>query len=163
MEQPVNRIRILIVEDETPKCTHIQNFLESLKIDICITIAKSVNGALDELDEEVPDLLILDMSLPTFDICERETGGRPQGFGGIEVLRQMTMGRIECPTLILTGYEGFQREAGKTVDLSQIRTEMAEEFPTMFKGLLHYNSTYDEWKTALKEALNDFGIRLGAT
>ena len=159
MERLVNSIRILLVEDEAPKCMHIQHFLESLRIGMVITVSKSVNAALDELENELPDMLILDMSLPTFDIGDRESGGRPQGFGGIEVLRHMSMAGMECPTIVITGYEAFQREAGKAIDLSQIRSELAEEFPTMFKGILHYNSTYDEWKTALKKALVDFGIR----
>jgi len=154
----MNNIRILLVEDEAPKCRHIQLFLESLGISMVTTVSKSVNTALDELDKELPDLLLLDMSLPTFDIGDRENGGRPQGFGGIEVLRYMSMSGMECPTIVITGYEAFQREAGKTIDLSQIRSELVEEFPTMFKGILHYNSTYDEWKTALKKTLIDFGL-----
>lgn len=155
----MNRIRILLVEDEAPKCDHILEFLNGLAAGMIIAVAKSVNAALDELDKGLPDLLILDMSLPTFDVAGRENGGRPQGFGGTEVLRYMTMAGMECPTIVITGYEAFQRDSGKAVDLSQIRSELVEEFPNMFKGILHYNSTYDEWKTALKKALIDIGIR----
>lgn len=151
-------IRILIVEDEDPKRAHLQGFLESLGIAMCISVARSVNGALDQLDIQIPDLLILDMSLPTWDIGDQEDGGRPQGFGGLEVLRQMSMEGKHCSVIVMTGYEGFTRETGKTVELAQIKTEWTEEFPTMIKGVLHFNSTYDEWKTALRSALDDFGL-----
>jgi len=154
----MNNLHILLVEDEAPKQAHIQDFLKEMAPGIAITIAKSVNSALDALDSAIPDLLVLDMSLPTFDVGEREGGGRPQGFGGIEVLRNMALEEINCPTIVITGYEAFLREAGKTVDLSQIRAELVKEFPQLIKGVLHYNSTYNEWKTALKKVLAEIVI-----
>lgn len=150
----------MLVEDEVPKCDHILTFLNSLEVESVTIIARSVNAALDNIELETPDLLLLDMSLPTFDVGDRETGGRPQGFGGIEVLRHMVMAGIECPTIVITGYEAFPREAGKAVDLSQISSELSAEFPNMFKGILHYNSTYDEWKTALRQVLIDLVISM---
>jgi len=154
----VNSIHILLVEDEAPKRTHIERFLTSLSSGVTITTAQSVNSALDALENKLPDLLLLDMSLPTFDIGERESGGRPQGFGGIEILRHMTMTEINCPTIVITGYEAFLREAGNPVDLSQLRAEWEKEFPQCLRGVLHYNSTYDEWKTELRKALAGFDI-----
>lgn len=154
----MNSIHILLVEDEAPKRTHIEHFLKSLSSGITVTVAQSVTSALDNLEKRLPDLLLLDMSLPTFDVGERESGGRPQGFGGIEVLRHMTMDGTNCPTIVITGYEAFLREAGKPVDLSQLRSELEKEFPKCLKGVLHYNSTYDEWKIELGKALSKFGI-----
>ena len=154
----MNSVHILLVEDETPKRTHIERFLKSLGSGVKISIAQSVNSALDALDAQLPDLLLLDMSLPTFDVGERESGGRPQGFGGIEILRHMTLSGLNCPTIVITGYEAFLREAGKPVDLSQMRAELEKEFPECLSGVLHYNSTYDEWKSELGKALIGFGI-----
>lgn len=151
-------VRILLVEDETPKSTHIEHFLKNLAPNVMISLAKSVNSALDALEQNVPDLLLLDMSLPTFDIGDRESGGRPQGFGGIEILRYMTLAEIACPTIVITGYEAFLREAGKTVDLSQIKTELETEFPNLLRGVLHYNSTFDEWKIELMKTFEYFNI-----
>ena len=95
----------MLVEDEAPKREHIQRFLDAVGFAIELVFARSVNSALDKLESEKPDLLLLDMSLPTFDIGERESGGRPQGFGGTEVLRQMEMLGLSCPTIVITGYE----------------------------------------------------------
>lgn len=150
--------QILLVEDEAPKRHHIENLLRDLTPHARILSARSVNSALDVLDTGAIDLLILDMSLPTFDVGERERGGRPQGFGGTEVLRNMTMSEIGCPTVVITGYEGFVREGGTTVDLTQLRTELMEEFPSVLRAVLHYNSTFDEWKTVLKATLAEAGL-----
>lgn len=150
--------RVLIVEDEMPKLTHIQKFLQGVTPGAEIIAARSVNSALDELEAKLPDLLLLDMSLPTFDIGERESGGRPQGFGGIEILRYMALSHLCCPTIVITGYEGFLRESGEHVDLSQMRADLIGEFPDFLRGVLHYNSSFDEWKESLATTLSAFDI-----
>jgi CheY-like chemotaxis protein len=149
---------ILLVEDEAPKRGHIERLLGKLAPHARVSTARSVNSALDILEGQNVDFLLLDMSLPTFDIGDRESGGRPQGFGAIEILRHMTMADIKCPTIIITGYEGFKRESGTTVDLGQLRSELDEEFSHVLRGVLHYNSTYDEWKNALAQALAELGL-----
>jgi CheY-like chemotaxis protein len=154
----VNSFHILLVEDEAPKRDHIERFLRGLDSEMTITVARSVNSALDALEEQLPNLLLLDMSLPTFDVGGRESGGRPQGFGGIEILRYMLLAEINCPTIVITGYEAFSREAGKPVELSQLRAELEKEFPHFLRGVLHYNSTYDEWRTTLGKTLAEFSI-----
>jgi CheY-like chemotaxis protein len=148
-------VHILLVEDETPKQGHIAALLHQIAPSVKVTIARSVTSALCALEAAPITLLLLDMSLPTFDVGERESGGRPQGFGGIEVLRHMTMAEIRCPTVVITGYEGFTREGGATLDLAQLRKELHEEFPDMLLAVLHYNSTFDEWKTVLARTLAD--------
>ena len=157
----MNSFHILLVEDETQKRMHIERFLRGLSPSVIISVAQSVNSALDALEEKLPDLLLLDMSLPTFDVGELESGGRPQGFGGTEILRHMTLAEINCPTIVITGYEAFLREVGKRVDLSQMRAELEKEFPQCLRGVLHYNSTYDEWKTELGNTLTGLGIVAG--
>ena len=154
-------LHLLLVEDEAPKRGHIEKLVIDVLPGCRISLARSVNSALDVLETGEVDFLLLDMSLPTFDIGDRESGGRPQGFGGIEVLRHMTMAEIACPTLIITGYEGFKRETGATVDLAQLRAELDAEFRHILMGVLHYNSTYDEWKHALREALTGANLDHG--
>jgi CheY-like chemotaxis protein len=146
-------IAVLVVEDEAPKLAHIQKLIQGLMPTGTVQVARSVNSAIDALERQTPDLLILDMSLPTFDVGERESGGRPQGFGGIEVLRHMMMAELSCPTIVLTGYEAFPREAGGTVELNQLRSDLMVEFSGALRGVLHYNSTYDEWRIELQKIL----------
>jgi CheY-like chemotaxis protein len=152
---------VLIVEDETPKITQIELLLRSLCIPMKIDHAKSVNSALDRLDEGTPDLLLLDMSLPTIDvdIVGGEGGGRPQGFGGIEVLRNMEYANISCPVIVITGYEAFPRQGGN-VDISGITQELREEFPKLLHSVLHYNSTYETWKDELRVAFKEFTSKM---
>ncbi|EIW5947167.1 response regulator [Klebsiella quasipneumoniae subsp. similipneumoniae] len=147
---------ILLVEDEYPKFIQIYNYINSLNLgqEFSILKARSVNSALDCIDDNRPDLILLDMSLPTIDIDvpNGEAGGRAQGFGGIEVLRYMLYSDISCLTIVVTGYEAFPREDGD-VDLSELEIELKEEFPNIVHSILHYNSTNEFWKLKLKEAM----------
>ena len=65
---------ILLVEDEDPKRIHVTSFIQECADNVSIATAKSVNSALEALEDNVPDLLLLDMSLPTFDVGDGEPG-----------------------------------------------------------------------------------------
>jgi hypothetical protein len=67
----------------------------------------------------------------------------------------MTMAEIRCPTVVITGYEGFTREGGSTLDLAQLRIELQQEFSDLISAVIHYNSTFDQWKTVLTRTLLD--------
>lgn len=148
-------MKILLVEDEYPKRQNIFNFLNSLNLNLEIKDAFSVNSALDHIDEGVPDLMILDMSLPTFDIDDYENGGRPQGFGGEEVLRMLLIQGILCKTIVITGYESFLKEGGLSLDIDKLKGSLQAEFIDYIIDVIHYNSTNDSWKTQLKEHLKN--------
>lgn len=65
-------MRVLLVEDEDPKLRHVESRLRVELPGADIDVCRSVNSATDYLDHTVPDLILLDMSLPTFDVSERE-------------------------------------------------------------------------------------------
>lgn len=143
-------IHTLLVEDEGPKLAHIRRFMRESFTNVSVSDARSVSAALDAIEEELFDLLLLDMSLPTFDVGHGEHGGRPQGFGGIEILRHIAMARLVLPTIVLTGYEAFPDEAGTLIDLNTLRERMKEEFPETVVAVVHFNSSLDDWKVSLR-------------
>lgn len=146
-------IHTLLVEDEGPKLAHIRRFMRESFSNVSVSDARSVSTALDAIDEEVFDLLLLDMSLPTFDVGHGEHGGRPQGFGGIEILRHISMAGLALPTIVLTGYEAFPDEAGTLIDLNTLRARMTEEFPETVVAVVHFNSSLDDWKMSLRPVI----------
>ncbi len=142
-------MHILLVEDEEPKQRHIEGYLRVALVEPHIVFAMSVRGALDQLAIAVPDVLILDMSLPTFDIGGTEGGGRPQGFGGLEVIRNMELEEYSCPVIFITGYEAFNK-AGGQLTLDALADELLADHPDLFRGIIHYNSAYGDWQSRLK-------------
>jgi CheY-like chemotaxis protein len=149
-------LQLLLVEDEDPKRRHIASFVKEVMPNAELKTARSVRAALDSLDERVPDLLILDMSLPTFDVGENESGGRPQGFGGLELMRNMELEEIACPVVVLTGYDAFTK-AGGQVGLNALNAELTAAHPLIFKGLIHFNSAYGDWSKNFENCALNWG------
>jgi CheY-like chemotaxis protein len=146
-------MKVLIVEDEDPKLSALRSFVTQRYVSWEISVARSVRSATDMLRTQQPDLLILDMSLPTFDIVEGEPGGRPQGFGGVEVLRYLEMLEMSVPVVVVTGYEGFTKD-GKTIDLSGLTVELTSEFSPNFRGAVQFNTVSGEWVAELQRLIN---------
>ncbi len=147
-------MQILLVEDEDPKRDHIKAFLESRLPLANIETARSVRSAIFRLKSSAPALLLLDMSLPTFDVAADEPGGRPQGFGGMEVLRYMDRYRLSVPTIVITAYEAFFSQERKGIDLRSLSDELKEKHPRTYCGLIYYNSIFGGWQEHLSELLD---------
>lgn len=144
--------RVLLVEDEDPKLRHLESRLRDELPNAEIDVCRSVNSATDYLERSSPDLVILDMSLPTFDVTKTEGGGRPQGFGGVEVLRHIAFNNLLCRVIVITGYEAFPKGYGQ-VNLADLEAELVSEFSTTISAVLRFNSVYDLWKEELHQAV----------
>jgi len=153
-------MHIHVADDETPKLDSILALVERVLPTARITTSRSVRSALKALRGEVPDLLLLDMSLPTFDVGQGEQGGRPQGFGGIEVLRYMDFYNVLCPVVIITQYEAFP-ENGRHVDLSSLSQRLRAEHPGSFRDIIYYGgSSHEVWQERLTILLPEIaGLR----
>lgn len=146
-------MKMLLVEDEIPKQERILSFLHESWPNANIRSARSVRSAIKEICAERPHLILLDMSLPTFEVGPNEPGGRPQNFGGIEVLRYMDLYDIAVPTIVITAYEAFSKD-GHAVDHKSIHDELTTEHPKSYKGLIYYNSLFSEWRKSLSELID---------
>ncbi len=151
-------MKILLVEDEDPKREHIQSFIDKHFLSSVVEIARSVRSAVDILRVVKFDLILLDMSLPTFDIDATESGGRPLGSGGIEVMSYMEILEVESPVIVVTAYEAFSNN-GKVVDLSDLKQELITNFPNIFIGLVYYNAISGKWVEELKILILENGYK----
>lgn len=142
---------ILVADDEGPKLDNIVGYVRDLFPWASIGTSRSVRSTLEALRSARVDLLFLDMSLPTFDVAPGELGGRPQNYGGIEVLRYMDFYAIECPVIVITQYEAFA-ENGSHVSLPRIGERLASEHPKSFVDIIHYGGSSDpRWRKRLAE------------
>lgn len=140
--------KVLFVEDDDTKRNNILKSIDKIRSEIDIIDARSVTSALRLLRKESFDLLFLDMSLPTFDVGPGEGGGRPQGFGGIEVLRTMERLNLVVPVIVITAYEAFP-SGEKQISLDTLASELFAAHPKIFRGLVFYNSVISGWSEDL--------------
>jgi CheY-like chemotaxis protein len=147
-------VRVLLIEDEVPKQEHILSALKELRPLARVRVARSLKSAIEEIVSDRPNLVLLDMSLPTFDIGPKESGGRPQNFGGVEVLRYMELYDLHFPTVVITAYEAFSK-GGKPVDHDSLHNQLLQDHPSSYKGLIYYNSLFSEWRRELADLISN--------
>ena len=144
----------LLVEDEAPKRDAIRTFISEAFPSVRLIQAKSVRAANHEIRNHLFTLLLLDMSLPTFEISSGEPGGRPQGFGGIEVMRFLEKEEIKVPVIVVTAYEAFPDKDGRPIGIKLLRDELERDFPTLFSGLIYFDPIAGKWTKELRLLIN---------
>jgi len=149
-------MRVLFAEDDSPKARNVSNFLSGLLLALDIDHRQSVRSALGALKSPAYDLLLLDISLPTFDISGSERGGRPQSAGAMEILDYMSYAEIDVPTLLITQHEAFDFE-GVTLPLIEMKARMESRYSN-YRGLVQYNAISGQWKDDLRQLLTTLGM-----
>lgn len=112
--------RILIIEDSKDKYEKIRNYILTILPNIEIVLRMSYNSGVLEIKRNNYDLLLLDMTLPTFDIAEFESGGEPRSFGGIDIIKQIKRYKKELKTIVITQFEHFGQENKNLGDLENM-------------------------------------------
>ena len=149
-------MRILLIEDDAFKAKRLCTFLRAQTPGNDVILERSVSTGLARLfAPPIPDILLLDMSLSTFDVGPRETGGRPQNFGGITVLEHMARRDLKIPVLVITQFESFPKE-GTELSLDDLNRDLAKRFPDIFRGLVYYSSRETEWEHRLQSLVRKF-------
>jgi CheY-like chemotaxis protein len=141
-------MKTLLVEDDQFKSRNIREFLQERKAGVFIDTARSVAEASAMVQTSVYSLMILDMSLPTYSIDQSESGGTPQGFGGLTLLRLVESLGHTIPTIVVTQFEQFG-EGGDGMDIAALRRSMEDEFPELFRGIVYYDAASDSWRSEL--------------
>jgi CheY-like chemotaxis protein len=131
-------MRILVVEDDEDKRRQVCEFLRSFNDGISIVEARSLQSGLQAIRTREFDMFIFDMTIPTFDIAEGEDGGRPQAFGGRELLRHMMRMRVTTPALVLTQFDRFGERPNVTT-LKELEVELRTTYPRNFVEAIHYD------------------------
>jgi CheY-like chemotaxis protein len=138
----------LIVEDSEAKLESIKALISREFLNAQIRIALSVSTAIDSLKADIPDVVVADMSLPTYDIDRRERGGTPRPFGGIEVFEYLDRFEILTPVVVVTSYPAFP-DGENTLNLKQLTSRLRNEFPSNFLGTVYFDSAYSTWEQQL--------------
>lgn len=142
--------KILIVDDDNYKRNNIISLLQNMSEDFEIIDEKALNPGLCRLFEEDFDVVLLDMSLPMFDLSESKNF---ESFGGLIFLEEMKRKKTHIPTIIITQYEIFGE--GSSQRTSSDIDEMCEAKFQNYKGLIVYSSSNSDWKEMLVKMIGE--------
>jgi len=144
----MRKLKVLIIEDDDHKCSEIELFLRETFPNVILKYGKSYQSGIQEATREQYDLLLLDMSIPNFDINENEDGGSTLKNGGELIIMELMDENIDFKCLVLTQYETFNEE---TLDAIDIR--LKENCGEKYLGCIRYSAWKDDWKELLKNAI----------
>jgi CheY-like chemotaxis protein len=140
--------KILIVEDEKRKLENIIEFLNKEFPNIDYIDKRSYNSATKEIFENYQkyDLILLDMSMTTYDVTVEESGGVPEPLAGANILDTMYLMDISTKVIVVTMYESF---FGKK--LSEFDIELKKTYPDDYLGLVFFSYGKTDWQIKLKK------------
>jgi CheY-like chemotaxis protein len=146
-------MNILIVEDDENKRDEIKKFISTSYPKASLLIAGSYHSAIERIERDHLDLLVLDMTIPTFDLSAEESGGSTRHFGGRDILRLMVRKGMHIPVVVVTQLDNFG-ESGSPVSLIQLIKDLGCDYKKIYLGTVYYNPAQAKWKTELAEYIN---------
>lgn len=147
-------MRILIVEDDEYKANAIQDFLSAGHLEREFARAQSMRSGVQALSKTQPDLLILDMNLPTYDSEPSEPSAIIDAQGGREVLRQLHRKCLQTAVIVVTQYDVFGLD-GSAVTRAEMSTQLGARYQR-YLGTVHYRYSGEAWKADLSELVARF-------
>lgn len=148
-------MNILLIEDDDEKLMKITHFVEENFTNSKVSSARSYASGLRKIIslKSTTNIILMDMSMPSYDIAEHEPGGgTPEHFAGRDLLAQMKLRKINIPTIIVTMFDSFG-EKGSEKSLSQLTKELKSEYAPPFVGLVYYDSRQEGWQSELKQII----------
>ena len=136
-------MKILLIEDNEHKIKQITNFVTENYKECELNLRKSYNSGLRELiKSQNYSLILLDMSLPNYDIIPGESGGDFEKYAGKYLLHEMYRREINIDVLIVTMYPNY-------VD-DEALEELKGDFPNYLGATYFDVNEPDGWRNKLK-------------
>ena len=144
-------MKILIIEDNHNKLKQIKSFLIEMCPDASIHDALSYTAGLRRIYAEEWDVLLLDMSLPVYDMSQQETGGDKKSIAGKEIMKRMIHRKIYIPTIIITQFDTFGENE---ISIKSLNSEFEKDLSIIWRGTINYEDSTNKWMIELKELLD---------
>lgn len=141
--------RLLIIEDNEPKLNHLRQFCEENLQDYDVEDRRSYNTALAEVvhNGKNYDLILLDVSMNTYDVNGDASDGEQEPLAGSNILRFMKLRKIKVPVIVVTMYESFV----DGIKIDKLDEGFREKYSEFYKGFVYYSLRNEDWIKRLKE------------
>lgn len=137
-------MKVCVIEDNQQKAEKIISFLRSKFKNEDIYCLGSYQSGLKFIKKESPDLIILDMTLPTFDRIAGKREGRMRPFGGVDIMRKMQLKKINSKVIVVTQFSVFD-DGEERVDFKTLFSRCKNDFSDIFIGSVKYSHSSESW------------------
>ena len=138
--------KILIVEDLPEKADEIKKTVLANIESIELEIKTSYHSAIEEIYRFYSEyfLILLDISMSTFDVDVEENGGLPEALAGKRILEGMYLRDIPTKVKVVTMYENIDG-----IRIQELDKELREDNPDSYDGYIFFSFNKSEWKKQL--------------
>ncbi|MGI2225065.1 hypothetical protein [Shewanella frigidimarina] len=145
---------ILIVEDDNFKYSEIKKFITENGISEKDIIEKvAVADTIRYINDNTPDKIILDMSLPSHVAKLGEGTSLALPSGGMEIIRELSyLKKTNIPIIILTQYPQVQIN-NDYHSIQEVENVIKEKFKLTHLIVESFDSENNQWKTSTKRFL----------
>jgi CheY-like chemotaxis protein len=155
-------MKVLIVEDNVEKSRQLTAFLRSEFKNIFIEERNSYNSGLAAIRDLEPDIVLLDMSMPTYDRKGAQPPGRTRVYAGRDVLHEVRRLGLHTRAIVVTQFDTFKEGTQKRT-LEELRKELATEFPRGYIDTVYYHPSRSDWRLQLEQLLRGESHKKGAS
>ena len=143
-------MKLLLIEDDAYKAAQIKTCLEA---DGYIAVLRgSFQSGMRAIRVERYDAILLDMSIPTFDVGGQNKGNRHRPFGGKDVLKELKRQNKNIPVVVVTQYNVFG-EGRDNISLQELEDDLKKEFDGIYKDMVYFDASSADWISKLKTIL----------
>lgn len=136
----------LVVEDDPAKASKITELISANFPHVTMNIVMSYQSGINEILEVEYDFILLDMSLPTYDQIKGNFSGKPKGFGGEAILKEMRRYKRKSVVKVITQYNEFD---GGLISMADLDDQLKVNFPELYHGYIVYIAKRTEWEDEL--------------
>lgn len=144
---------ILIVEDDDHKLAEIQAIVLDCVPESKIEYTNNVRDTIIFLQNQKPDAILLDMSLPSHPGRPGEGNPVPMPDGGVEVILELrSLSCSNIPIVVITQYPGIEIEA-EYFGIPDAQPKLASLYGITNLSVTQHESNDQYWKSVVKRFL----------
>lgn len=143
---------VLIVEDSDHKRDRVLAFIGDNFPDLEVDEVYSFTGAGRAIGEKKYDLLIMDMSLPTYDRSAQDSGGSFRTLGGREIARKIIRRKLSSKIIFITQYDSFSDDVS-SFTLKGLDQILRQDCGENYAGFIFFDGSKSSWKEQLERII----------
>lgn len=150
-------MRVLLVEDDELKASRIRDLVLEVSPVAEIVIRSSFRTGLVAATQGGWDLVLLDISLPSYDSGDADAGNRMRPYAGIELMHQLELRDIRVPVVVITQFDVFGIGDDRRT-LEELREQMRSSFGDRYQGAIYYAPSESTWRVDLSRILKNLMV-----
>jgi len=143
---------VLIVDDDPNKTAQLATFMRATFPRVEFITERSYQRGLRAALTTQLDVIILDMSMPNYNVGGKEKGGPDRRYGGQLILDWLKRKGIEIPVVIVTQFERFG-EGDEEVSLNELDETLRNDHSEIYLGSVYYQAADSQWMSELERLL----------